>query len=95
MEAERVKVDDDPDGMDERYKINHRALALDLVRARRARHLAHRPSWDQLFRHGYWRFGFRGWKGKPRWGRFAFYHDGDWYVSFHLGSAWIECSTTP
>lgn len=36
-----MTVDDDLDLLDKQYKINHRGLALDLVRARRAR----RPPW--------------------------------------------------
>lgn len=81
--------DDDLDGMDEQYKINHSALARNVAVAKHRR-CVHRPSWGQLLCHGRWRLGIRGWKGKPRWGRFSFYHDGEWYTSFHLGPAWIE-----
>jgi hypothetical protein len=85
-----MTADDDLDLLDKRYKINHRALALDLVRARKAR----RPTWATMLRGGYWSVGLRGWEGKPRWGVYRFYYDGDWWVTFHAGLAWAEWRTT-
>lgn len=38
-----MKVDDDPDGMDERYKINHSVLARNVVAAKRRAGSRHHP----------------------------------------------------
>lgn len=87
-----MTIDDDLDGMDERQKINYTTLARAVVKAQEAAR-NRRPSWSYLLRHGCWQAGLRGWKRKPRWGLFSSYYDGDWWVTFHLGSAWIECTT--
>lgn len=87
-----MKVDDDLDLPDKRYKIDHGALALDVVRAKQG-NLSRRPTWATMLRSGYWKVGLRGWEGKPRWGVYRFCYDGDWWVAFHAGPAWAEWST--